>query len=354
MQDIDDAWTRKLTRTLLLVSSLGFGLATVIHYLDPTPRPLDQILPPINCLTYLGLLAYYWHHPASQKIVFRLWLYTILSTLAISAWYFVIKVVLSDQLQLSEELPPLAPALLMIHATTSIFAEPKESFKVGLISWLLIALPILGYLVSHPSDLFTPRGIELFVMFGPAMLFSVVFLEFNKITNQRIATLTSEREAMEALAIHDPLTQVYNRRGIERILFSPTFNQTANPGLILFDLDHFKQINDRYGHDTGDRVLQAVAQRCQHSLRQADLLARWGGEEFLIVIQDIPEDVLFGIAEGLRKLIAQHPIGPIAKVTASFGVTKLTHRDTIHDGIKRADRAMYTAKQQGRDQVIWG
>ena len=353
MQDIGDAWPRKLTRTLLWVSGLGFGLATVIHYFDPTPRPLDQILPPINCLMNLGLFVYYWHHPTAQKTVFRIWLYTILASLAISAWYFVIKVVLFDQFQFSEELPPLAPALLLIHATTSMFAEPKESFKIGLISWLLIALPILGYLMSHPSDLFTPRGIALFVMFGPAMLFSVVFLEFNKIMNQRIAKLTSEREAMAALAIHDPLTQVYNRRGIEKILLNHSFDSNFSPGMILFDLDHFKEINDRYGHDIGDRVLREVAQLCQQRLRQTDLLARWGGEEFLIVIQDIQEDVLFGITDGLQQLIAQQAIGPVPKVTASFGVTKLTPRDTIQDDIKRADRAMYAAKRQGRNQVSW-
>lgn len=354
MQDLGDDWTRKLTFTLLLVSILGFGIDSVIHRLDPTPRPLDLILPPVNCLIYLGLLVYYVQHPAAQKRVFKIWLLTALSTLVFSAWYFTLKVMLSDQLKLSEELPPLAPALIMLHATTSIFAQPREALKVGLISWLLIALPVLGYLVFHPDDLLTPRGIELFIMFGPAMIFSVVFLEFNKLINQRIAFLNQERATMEALAIRDPLTHAYNRRGIEQILFSPGFNQTSNPGIILFDLDHFKDINDRYGHDMGDRVLQEVTQLCQQRLRQTDLLARWGGEEFLIVVQDIQEDVLFGIADGLRQMIAQQKIEPMAKVTASFGVTRLTPRDTIQDGIKRADRAMYTAKKQGRDQVVWG
>jgi diguanylate cyclase (GGDEF)-like protein len=123
----------------------------------------------------------------------------------------------------------------------------------------------------------------------------------------------------------------------------------------MFDLDHFKAMNDRYGHSCGDAVLAAVGQRMKTSLRGSDIRCRYGGEEFLILLPDTPLGGARRVAENLRRAFADQPItwkDESIVVTASFGVTGITpgedNRDVIID---RADAAMYRAKQAGRNAV---
>jgi len=353
MQNSNDPLVRNLALILLCMTSFGFGTVSVIHYLSPNPRILDLTLPPINFLINLSLVIHLYKNPSHLRRVFRIWLLSSLVTLTISVWYFTLKVTLSDNLSLSEELPPLSPALLIIYMGLAVFENPDELLGIAVSSWLLIALPVLTYLVVHPSDLFTPRGTELFVMFGPAMIFALVLFEFNKVIGNKITSLHDEREQMERLAIRDPLTHLYNRRGMNNIFDDLFLAEGSKAGVILFDIDRFKNINDCYGHDIGDMVLFNVARRCQKVLKKEALIARWGGEEFLVLIQNAREEILLDVAEDLRLAISANPIGPIGKVTASFGVTQFNSKDSIHTSIKRADEAMYAAKQQGRDRVVW-
>ncbi|WP_018868252.1 MULTISPECIES: GGDEF domain-containing protein [unclassified Thioalkalivibrio] len=122
--------------------------------------------------------------------------------------------------------------------------------------------------------------------------------------------------------------------------------------LIMFDLDHFKAVNDRYGHEAGDEVLKSLAQTVTAELREADTLGRWGGEEFMIVV---PETRLVGanaLAEKLRQAVAAMNVPGVPSVTASFGVAELASGDSARLLARRADEAMYQAKQAGRDRVV--
>jgi len=122
--------------------------------------------------------------------------------------------------------------------------------------------------------------------------------------------------------------------------------------LIMFDLDHFKAVNDQYGHEAGDEVLKALAQTVSAELRDADTLGRWGGEEFIIVV---PETRLVGataLAEKLRQAVSTMSVPGVPCVTASFGVAELASGDSAKLLARRADEAMYQAKQAGRDRVV--
>jgi diguanylate cyclase (GGDEF)-like protein len=131
----------------------------------------------------------------------------------------------------------------------------------------------------------------------------------------------------------------------------------------MIDLDHFKRVNDTYGHSTGDLVLQAIAETCQRKLRKSDIFGRYGGEEFVIIMPETDEQRAWNVAERLRRSIVHISIpindGAIA-ITISLGVATLSPEDLCSDNsgdlleklIDKADQALYQAKQAGRNRVI--
>ena len=174
-----------------------------------------------------------------------------------------------------------------------------------------------------------------------------------------ITQQTLLRKKLEELATTDELTGVFNRRyfmeqGINELKRAERHLRPFS--VIMMDIDHFKQINDTFGHTAGDIVLRNIAQACSSGLRNTDLFARWGGEEFVMMLPETtPEDSLL-IAERLRQIIASSTIqcepGTVT-VTASFGVCGIikTEDTTLDDMIQKADKALYRAKAEGRNRV---
>ncbi|PZF75425.1 PleD family two-component system response regulator [Aestuariivirga litoralis] len=167
------------------------------------------------------------------------------------------------------------------------------------------------------------------------------------------------RASME-MAVTDALTGLYNRRYLETQL-TQLIEQSADRGkglsMLSLDIDFFKSVNDTYGHDAGDRVLQEVAGRIRGSVRGGDLACRTGGEEFVVVLPGADLAVAEKVGERIRKAIAAKPfmLGPGSHltVTASLGVSSLlTTEDTLEGLLKRADRALYRAKREGRNRVV--
>jgi two-component system cell cycle response regulator len=164
------------------------------------------------------------------------------------------------------------------------------------------------------------------------------------------------------LATIDPLTGLYNRRYAMRYLEKALErSRTAESNLIAMslDLDQFKQINDRYGHGMGDTVLNDFAQRLRANLRGIDMIARMGGEEFLVIIPRISNQRAEFLAERLRAVISEKPFldadsGQKAVVTVSIGMAQASMEDDPQDLLNRADRALYQSKQAGRDKVTFG
>jgi len=180
-----------------------------------------------------------------------------------------------------------------------------------------------------------------------------------------VAALTSTWRHREAStfdrSIRDPLTGVANRGHLLQTLTHQLAMPTrARKGLavVLMDVDFFKQINDRYGHATGDQALIHVAETLQDNLRDNDLLGRYGGEEFLMLLPGASlsqaHNVAERCAEALRHNAMAIPGSPAIKLTASFGVSSASAQSAMdaHTLIEEADRAMYTAKHQGRDRVV--
>ena len=165
---------------------------------------------------------------------------------------------------------------------------------------------------------------------------------------------------LENLAFRDSLTNLPNRRYLElKVAQALQDHQQFGRecGLLLFDLDHFKRVNDTHGHDVGDAVLKGIAETLMQSLRTADLVGRWGGEEFLVLMPDVRAIALGDLAERCRVLIAQSSVAHDAirvSVTASIGATVLGHTDSAATAIRRADELMYQSKRSGGNRTTTG
>jgi diguanylate cyclase (GGDEF)-like protein len=173
----------------------------------------------------------------------------------------------------------------------------------------------------------------------------------------RIASMMAEEE-MEILATTDTLTGLFNRRKMTELLESQKvlFERTdLRFSIVLADIDHFKRVNDSFGHDCGDYVLREVAKLMRERLRQSDVLARWGGEEFLIMLPDSDAHAAKLVAEVLRHSIEQKIMqcsGEDVSVTMSMGVAEHQANNTLNASLKAADEALYQAKEGGRNRVM--
>lgn len=169
--------------------------------------------------------------------------------------------------------------------------------------------------------------------------------------------LTQRSKDLEAAALTDPLTGMNNRRFFDAALrhFLAEFARIERPiGLMILDLDHFKAINDTYGHDVGDEVLKAVAACLFEFTRYHDVVARLGGEEFAIVAPNVEAEELANLAERIRVAIARLPLdigGIRVRVTASIGLAVSQTDDDSAGFYKRADVNLYAAKQAGRNRI---
>jgi diguanylate cyclase (GGDEF)-like protein len=169
------------------------------------------------------------------------------------------------------------------------------------------------------------------------------------ITERKLA-----EEELKRLASTDKLTEAYNRTKFKEIIGREIerFKRYNQPlSIIIFDIDHFKDVNDRYGHSAGDYVLKTIADIVRENIRKIDYFVRWGGEEFMIISSETNLKEVYVLAERIRETIESYIFEDIGKVTISLGVTEFKENDTEDSLIKRADNAMYEAKKKGRNRV---
>ena len=166
--------------------------------------------------------------------------------------------------------------------------------------------------------------------------------------------LESANERLSRMATSDTLTGLWNRRYFdERVAHEMVVaNRYGQPlSMLIFDIDHFKLVNDTHGHLVGDHVLVELSNIARQQIRAADLLFRWGGEEFMILMPGTGEPEAMIAAEKLRTTFASHPIAEVGKVSASFGIATYLPNESLDNWISRADAALYEAKTSGRNTV---
>jgi diguanylate cyclase (GGDEF)-like protein/PAS domain S-box-containing protein len=230
-----------------------------------------------------------------------------------------------------------------------VYSEFKKEPHNHIHSWLGVPLifqeRIIGLLAidSVTPNHFTQENISLAATFA----------------NQVAVALENARtyEKMQTQAITDALTGIYNRRGLFEIgEFEFLRARRINRPLcaLMLDIDHFKRVNDHYGHATGDQALRGLTERCRTALRAVDVIGRYGGEEFVILLPDTNLESARLVAERLRQSITKEPFatdsGPL-RITISIGVAEASVRDTLGTLVERADAALYEAKRAGRNCV---
>lgn len=163
-----------------------------------------------------------------------------------------------------------------------------------------------------------------------------------------------EKEKYYVMATHDYLTKIYNRQNFDTLFLAEAKRSQRYHypvSIILFDIDNFKSVNDTYGHETGDQVLVAISSKIKTSLRDSDVFARWGGEEFIILLPYIDLDAAMKKAHELRDMITLEKIDIVDHITCSFGVAQVKDFEHLKLVFREADNALYEAKKKGKNRV---
>ncbi len=230
--------------------------------------------------------------------------------------------------------------------------------KIWLSVLFSIAMTIIPLSVmSRIPGLGIPLAYWIFAFFCPAIGSYLVSRKL-VLQGERLGRLHSElmeaHEMLKHAAESDSLTGVFNRGGFLRRMEMRRREDTG--WLLMLDVDHFKSINDRYGHEVGDRALQSTASILRQALRGDDIVGRLGGEEFGIFLPEAPEDMAAKIAERLRCRVEETPVsgpsGQPVSMTVSIGMVRIDPMAPVKDCLRMADIAMYEAKRKGRNQVI--
>ncbi|WP_155834689.1 sensor domain-containing diguanylate cyclase [Leptolyngbya sp. PCC 6406] len=232
-----------------------------------------------------------------------------------------------------------------------LFIRKQQAFLLSVCIYLSLAVPSI--LIGWQEQDLAIDARKFPYLLHMMMSHPIYIAVFVAVATLQTSFVQAHIQASEADIDH--LTNVANRRAATRFLeamFSQITTPTSQVGVVLIDIDYFKKINDTYGHDVGDRVLIRVAQVLQKELRKTDLVSRWGGEEFLVILTAYSIDEISETAERLRQMLADYEYSEVKQVTASFGVALKQVDEEFEALIKRADKALYQAKQQGRNQVV--
>lgn len=246
-----------------------------------------------------------------------------------------------------------------LHWVPLVFAFAFVAFegRLAMVVSAVLVAAIAGLTLPHgfaqardglPEDLFLVlQAVAAYAVLLAALRF---FADLNALTE----TLQGTAARMRALAHTDALTGLANRRQADAWLRREVqrSQRYGRPfSVLMLDLDRFKRVNDEHGHPAGDFVLVDLGNELERSVRGSDAVARWGGEEFLVLLPETDLDAAVGLAEQLRVKLGKHPLGDGHVLTVSIGVASFRSGDRAEDLVARADAALYAAKRSGRDAV---
>jgi diguanylate cyclase (GGDEF)-like protein len=242
----------------------------------------------------------------------------------------------------------------LIYITGFIFLKKHQAviISISIYSSLLVAIVpkfLFGINTADNSHLFP----VLSQMICSHPIYIAALLWIILIQNYLTQAIT-QINSMKTIVNLDYLTGITNRRGINEILqqrFVQTKNINKKFAVILVDIDHFKKINDTYGHDVGDQVLIGISNLLSQNISIESSIGRWGGEEFMIVLNEATVESATNLAQKLCTYISKQSYPPVERVTASFGIALSQPSDTIKSLTKRSDVALYQAKNKGRNRV---
>jgi diguanylate cyclase (GGDEF)-like protein len=257
--------------------------------------------------------------------------------------------------------PQITPYFLALIFVIFAFGTLRISFREALFAWLLACIAI-GLTIHFKNDvrltLPNPSNMEYLlvsVSFSLILLRAIALGYYASALRLRMYDIS---RIYQNNALHDELTGILNRRALLDILAEQLnlFSRKGVPcSLAMIDIDHFKRINDDYGHAIGDEILKAFTKKISEKIRDSDKLVRFGGEEFILVMASTNLDEAEKLAQRIRLQVSQTQWRAIPDghdITVSIGLTELMHEDHSNESITRADTALYEAKRTGRNRVV--
>lgn len=217
----------------------------------------------------------------------------------------------------------------------------------ALVATILMLMTLVGYGQLNPGAVFE-SDYQMVSFLVTSMMASILSFVFAYRTS-------SQRDQLQQLAIHDPLTGARNRRAMnEELKIAASLNRRHGNsyGVLTMDLDHFKRVNDNYGHQAGDQVLIDFVELIKNASRKEDRLFRFGGEEFLLLVPNTDSAGLLAAAQNLQQQVRQHLHGPGGPVTMSVGGAMMRRDEHWEDLLQRADQRLYHAKSAGRNCIV--
>jgi len=262
---------------------------------------------------------------------------------------------------------PLALLLLVVILLFSMFINTsRQLFRASVLAGVVFGLAMASVAWEAWEARNDTATVALQLVYYCVLLLTLasVGLLINQMTQLRRVSQGRQQELGEALdrirdlATHDDLTGLFNRRHMLELLNTEKHRSIRSGRafcLAMLDIDHFKRVNDRLGHGAGDEVLSQVAQAISAGLRETDVVARWGGEEFLVMFTDTDVEMAEKVLQRIQAALRQNSVtqvDPTLRVTFSAGVTAYQRDEMLTRTIDRADRALYAAKAAGRDRVL--
>jgi diguanylate cyclase (GGDEF)-like protein len=276
-----------------------------------------------------------------------LWVVSVVVWLAMAEGLFLLATNLPIGVSLIRELTLWIP-IICAYWAMMLYASPRAAIAMVVVfNMLLLAADMhvraaTGEAILHGSP--TQSALQIVILVVMVWIFGGVH-----------GKVVSQRNIARSSAIRDPLTGLYNRLSFEyelRRVAQEADRYGRSFGLIVVDIDHFKRFNDRYGHLAGDEALETVALVCRRTLRRTDLISRWGGEEFAIIVHNATAEQAFRAAEKLRLAVAENETNVGEPITISCGVALFRTGEEPRTLFERADGALLLAKEHGRNRVM--
>jgi diguanylate cyclase (GGDEF)-like protein len=261
-------------------------------------------------------------------------------------------------------IPPLRSAILQMLCLIQIFGlfslRPRQTVIAGASTAGMLTLMWLAMTVWQPPDFHpTAEALKLALSNFIVMMLALICRRYSNMRGmlrEQTQELTTAVEKVSRIATRDPLTGLYNRQHLQELLQQEIkrHHRTGQPfAVALIDLDHFKRVNDQFGHKVGDEVLSGFAQTLQTFVRESDVVGRWGGEEFLVLLPETETLAGLSAMNRLRKQLVGLCLAtsqPQLRATLSAGVATHQPHEALEHTLERADRALYAAKAGGRDR----
>jgi len=229
-----------------------------------------------------------------------------------------------------------------------------QNYKNKNVAKIIIAKDITEFIRSNYEARFFSNVISFFILLIALIFVYIVFTKYANEINKsykKLSNLEKKSNYLKDKSHKDDLTNLHNKKHFNKYL-NKHLKNNAKGVILFFDIDHFKNCNDTHGHLVGDEILIKLSKTIQTNLRDEDLFARWGGEEFVILLENININKAPNIAEKVRQLVENTEFTKNIKITISIGITEIKANDTLESLMLRADELLYRAKEEGRNRCI--